>query len=192
MELDRFTLKRAQQGDRDAQEVFLRRYVGPLHSLLSRSGTESVQDSVQELLSKLLGILPRFDPGGSAKLTTWVFTVAHRWVLDQRRRKRVNVVALEDALAIADPREAADRVIEQKQTTAAVEAAIARLPDEQRRVFVLAQIHEQPLEEVAKVEGIPIGTVKSRLHRARAQLALALGPILSKMEGANHGWPRRA
>jgi DNA-directed RNA polymerase specialized sigma24 family protein len=47
-------------------------------------------------------------------------------------------------------------------------------------VFVLTQVHGQPLEAVAEVEGVPVGTLKSRLHRARAALAIALQPVLQE------------
>ena len=57
-ELDRLTLERAQRGDRAAQAAFLRRYVKPLHALLSRSGLRDVDDLTQELLSRLLTALP--------------------------------------------------------------------------------------------------------------------------------------
>ena len=192
MELDALTVQRARRGDRTAQDAFLRRYAGPMHALLTHSGIGNPEDAVQELLAKLLAVLPRFDPGGAAMLTTWVFTVAHRWLLDQRKRKHLTLVPMEHAAAIADPRPSADRLIEQRQLTEALQAAIARLPDEQRRVFLLGQVHQQPLESLSRIEGVPIGTIKSRLHRARAQLVALLGPALRNAEGGSHASPRRA
>ncbi len=192
MELDEGTVQRARRGDRAAQDVFLRRYAGPLHAVLKRSGVSHLEDAVQELLAKLLTVLPQFEPAGSATLSTWVFTISHRWLLDQRKRRHLSLVPLEEAQEVADPRPSADRLVEQKQISAALEAGIARLPAEQRRIFVLAQIHQQPLETLARVEGVPVGTIKSRLHRARAQLVALLGPALSKAEGEGHASPRRA
>ncbi|HEY0840530.1 MAG TPA: sigma factor-like helix-turn-helix DNA-binding protein, partial [Vulgatibacter sp.] len=55
-----------------------------------------------------------------------------------------------------------------------LEAALARLPDVQRRTFLLAAVHGQPLEAIAAGDGVAVGTVKSRLHRARAELATIL------------------
>src|SRR5262245_44437293 len=73
-EIDRTTLARARRGDRRALEAFLRRYVGPLHALVRRSGfgPES-EDLTQDLLAKLLRALPEFDPEGPGTLSTWVF-----------------------------------------------------------------------------------------------------------------------
>jgi RNA polymerase sigma-70 factor, ECF subfamily len=192
MELDEATVQRARRGDRAAQDAFLRRYAGPLHALLKRAGTLNTEDAVQELLAKLLTVLPRFDPTGSAMLTTWVFTVAHRWLIDQRKRRHLTLVPLEQALDIADPTPSADRMLEEKQATRLLETAIARLPDEQRRIFLLAQVHQQPLDALAAVEGVAVGTIKSRLHRARAQLVALIAPALRKLEGGSHASPRRA
>src|SRR6516225_1062080 len=136
MELDALTVQRARRGDRTAQDAFLRRYAGPMHALLTHSRIGNPEDAVQELLAKLLAVLPRFDPGGAAMLTTWVFTVAHRWLLDQRKRKHLTLVPMEHAAAIADPRPGADRVLEQKQMSHLLESVIAQLPDEQRRIFL--------------------------------------------------------
>src|SRR5215472_14035639 len=125
MELDHATIQRARRGDRAAQDAFLRRYGGPLHALLKRSGIPSTEDAVQELLAKLLSVLPRFDPRGPAVLTTWVFTVAHRWLLDQRKRRHLTLVPLDETMEVADPRPIADQLVEQRQRDAALEAAIA-------------------------------------------------------------------
>src|SRR5215813_14245351 len=143
MELDALTVQRARRGDRAAQDAFLRRYAGPMHALLTRSAIANPEDAVQELLAKLLAVLPRFDPAGAAMLTTWVFTVAHRWLLDQRKRRHLTLVPLEQALDIADRTPGGDRMLEQKQMSSLLESAIARLPDEQRRIFLLAQVHQQ-------------------------------------------------
>jgi len=192
MELDEATVQRARRGDRAAQDAFLRRYAGPLHALLRRSCVPNTEDAVQELLAKLLVVLPRFDPAGTAMLTTWVFTVAHRWLLDQRKRRHLSLVPLDEAAEVPDPLPGADRLLERKEMIAALEEAITRLPDERRRTFLLVQIHDQPIAAVAQIEGVPVGTIKSRLHRARAQLLALLGPTVWKVKGEGHASPRRA
>jgi RNA polymerase sigma-70 factor (ECF subfamily) len=192
MELEKSIVERARGGDRPAQTAFLRRYGGPLHALLKRSGVPNPDDAIQELLAKLLAVLPRFDSQGPATLSTWVFTVAHRWLLDQRKLRHLTLVPLEEALDIADPRPLPDRLLEEKQRAAALEAAIGLLPLEQRRIFALAQIHQHPLEAIAQVEGVPVGTIKSRLHRARAHLLALLHPTLSNSEGEAYASPRGA
>src|SRR5438128_1922014 len=103
-ELDAGSVQRAQQGDRSAQATFLRRYVKPLHAFLRRSGLEhDADDATQELLAKLLRVLPSFQPVGPATLTTWVFTVAHRWLVDEKRRRHLAVAPLDEGLDVASP-----------------------------------------------------------------------------------------
>lgn len=192
MELDRITVERARQGDRRAQDAFLRRYVGPLHHFVRRSAAPGEPDDlVQELLGKLLVALPKFDPEGTATLTTWVFSVAHHWVIDLRRRRHLAVAPLEDGHAVADPSPGPEAIVHEHQLGKALELALQRLPEAQRRVFLLAQVHAQSLEAIAEVEGVPVGTIKSRLHRARAAIVAELA-VREAKEGKAHAQPRRA
>lgn len=186
MELDDATLARAQRGDRDAQTAFLRRYAGPLRSLVRRLGMLDVDDQLQELFLTLLQALPRFTPEGPARLTTWVFAVAHRQILAMRRKPRLMLVPVEEGADVADAGPSLDVLLGNKRLQAALEDALGKLSDAHRRVFVLTQLHHQPMESVAEVEGVPLGTVKSRLHRARAELVVLLGPALDVPEGGRH------
>jgi RNA polymerase sigma-70 factor (ECF subfamily) len=194
--LDPLTLRRAQRGDRTAQELFLRRYVGAVHALVRRSGTPGdADDLTQELLQKLLIALPRFDPSGPAQLTTWVFTVAQRWLIDRSRRRQHTFAPLEEGAAVADVRPIQDALLAGRQLQRALEQAIATLPVDQRRVFLLAHVHQQPLKEIAEGEGVALGTVKSRIHRARVALMQLLSdaeePELEKAKANGGGHDSR-
>lgn len=186
MELDEETLARAQKGERAAQTAFLRRYAGPLRSLVRRLGSGDADDQLQELFLTLLQALPRFTPEGPARLTTWVFAVAHRQLIAGRRKARLTLVPMEEGAAVPDAGPSLDVLLGHKRLGVALEEALAKLSDAHRRVFVLTQLHHQPLESVAEVEGVPLGTIKSRLHRARAELVLLLGPALDLPEGGRH------
>lgn len=180
MELDRLTVERLRRGDRAAQDAFLYRYAPVLHGFVRRAGPPGdADDLTQELLEKLLSVVDRYSPDGPAKLTTWVFTVAHRWLLDEKKRRHLELAPLEEGLEVPDSAAGPEAALASRQLHDALEAALHELPEAQRRVFVLTQIHEQPLEAVAEVEGVPVGTLKSRLHRARATLAVALEPVLT-------------
>jgi len=181
VELDAATIRQAQRFDRAAQDAFLRRYAGVLHALVRRSAPElDPDDATQALLEKLLEVLPRFVTPGPASLTTWVFTVAHRFLIDERRKKHLAVAPLDAGLEVADDAPALDVKLLDGQLSKALEQAVTELPEAQRRVFVLTQLHGQPLEAAADTEGVPVGTVKSRLFRARATLALRLKPLLAE------------
>lgn len=184
MEGEAQLLALATQGDSRARAEVLRAVSGDYRRLVYRLGTRGAEeDDLQDLFAHLLSVLPRFRPGGAAAFGTWAHTVAHRWLLMERRRRHLAPVPLEEADAVADGRQDVERAYQDKQTHRALEAAVARLPDAQRRCFVLSQLHHQPLEAVAEAEQVPLGTVKSRLHRARAELVLALGELLDDEEG---------
>ncbi len=186
------TIERAKAGDLRAREELLRAFAGPLRSLVRRWGSSlDPEDQLQDLFAKVLRVLPRFEVGGAARLSTWIFTVAHRALLEERRRPRLTLVPLDQADDVADHR-SIHQALEQGQLRRKLEDAIAQLPEDQRRVIVLAQIHHQPLDLIAQVEGIPIGTVKSRLHRARAQLISMLASTLEEVQGDAHVVTRRA
>lgn len=158
------------------------REVGPsVASLVHRLGARrDVEDQLQEIFAHLLEVLPRFDPRGPAQLSTWVFTVTHRWLLMQRRKATLTLVPMDGGLSKPAPGADASDYVASKELHALLETELSKLPDELRRVFVLTQLHQQPMEAVAQAEGVPLGTVKSRLHRARAQLVLTLGPALDR------------
>ncbi len=175
MELDELTLARAKRGDRAAQDVFLRAYAPPMHAMVRRTSVRGEADDLtQELLGKLLAALPRFDPKGPAKLSTWVYAIAQRWLIDVNRRRHLSVAPLDAGLEIADTAPHPERILAGRQLGQELDAALQTLPEAQRRAFVLVHAQERPLEEVAAAEDVPVGTIKSRLHRARAALALQL------------------
>ncbi len=175
-------LARAQRGDAAAQGEFLRAIGPTVGSLIYRLGSRrDTEDQLHEVFAHLLQVLPRFDPSGPAQLTTWVFTVTHRWLLMQKRKATLTLVPLEGGLAQPAPGPDAQTVAEGKQLEALLEAELQRLPEDQRRTFVLTQLHHQPMEEIALAEGVALGTVKSRLHRARAQLVIRMGAALDRV-----------
>ncbi|MFO0594028.1 MAG: RNA polymerase sigma factor [Myxococcaceae bacterium] len=180
-ELDPPVVARAVDGDRLAQRQVVERYVKPLHRLVQTSlGALEADDVTQALLARVLEALPRFDPRGPATLTTWVFTVAHRFVLDHRKKAALRVVPLDEANAVPDAQPGADASARRAEWRTKLEAALGTLPDEQRRPLVLVHVFDHPLDEVAQVEGVPVGTIKSRLFRARVAMAQSLGPAFAE------------
>ncbi len=181
---DPATIALAQRGSTDAQALILRLCSGSLRGLIRRLGSPGeLEDQLQDLYLKILAALPRYRIGGPATFNTWVTAVGHHWLLDQRRRFRPRLVPLSQADAVSHAEGAADQAVEDGELRAALDRELQRLPELQRRVFVLASFHHQPLEEIARIEGVPLGTVKSRLHRARAELVLALGARLDARKG---------
>lgn len=168
----------AQQGQRAARARLLEE-VGPLlAALVRRLGLPGERDDqLQSLAAHVLTVLDRFEPSGPARFTTWLTTVATRFLLMELRKARPEWVSLEDEHA-APPAFDPSLAAQTRSLAEAVERALERLPGAQRRAFVLTAIEGLSLDEVASLEGVPLGTIKSRLSRARMALAITLGPAL--------------
>ncbi|MCC6810739.1 MAG: sigma-70 family RNA polymerase sigma factor [Deltaproteobacteria bacterium] len=182
MDPDADAIAKAQRGDRQAQTVVLEHYARALRYLVSKSGAGAeADDRMQDLYAKILDVLPRYEKDRGAALGTWIFAVAHNWLVEQRRRRRLKLVPLEHAPDLADERPSAEQKVAAAELRALLDGALLALSEEHRRVFVLAKIHGQPLEAIAIAEGVALGTVKSRLHRATAEVVLRLGPALDEV-----------
>jgi RNA polymerase sigma-70 factor (ECF subfamily) len=172
-ELDDLTLRRAQQGERAALDELVERYHPMVHALVWRmacaQGDSHVADLVQDALIRVIQNIARFDPAGPARLSTWILTVATRVVLNDRRRDATRAVRIEPA-AYVDPATAAS----ERELGVAIAAAVAELPEPQRIAFVLREYHDLDYAEIAKALDVDVGTVKSRLSRARAAVRESL------------------
>ena len=180
--LDELTLRRAQRGDERAWRDLIGRYQQPVHALVWRMmagrARHRVEDLTQETFVRVLKALPSFDPTGAATLSTWILTIATRLVLNELRRP-------ESASLEREPvgRDHADADAERRRLAAAIAGGMAKLPDAQRAVLVLREYHELDYGEIAEALELDVGTVKSRLSRARAvmreHLTQALGGRMS-------------
>jgi RNA polymerase sigma-70 factor (ECF subfamily) len=167
--LDELTLRRAQRGDQRAWRELIDRYQQPVHALIWRllagRARHRVEDLAQETFVRVLRALPKFEPGGPATLTTWILTIATRAALNELRRPEAAELEREP---IGDAR--ADAGAERARLGAAIAEGVAALPDTQRAVLVLREYHDLDYAEIADVLELDVGTVKSRLSRARAAL----------------------
>lgn len=165
-------VRRAVRGERDALRGLLERY-GPMVLGLCRALDPEPDDAYQEVWEKALRALPRFDPAGTASLSTWLYGVAHHHLVDRSRRGRVRRVEplVREPAVHADPADGIARAEEAER----LRVALLALPDAQRRAVVLHYVDGVGLAEVAAREGVPVGTVKSRLHLGRARLLALLG-----------------
>jgi RNA polymerase sigma-70 factor, ECF subfamily len=166
-ELDDLTLRRAQQGERAALDELVERYHSLVHALVWRmacaQGDSHVADLVQDSLIRVIQNIGRFDLAGPARLSTWILTITTRVVLNDRRRPPVRETKFEPVAAIDPATAAADT-----ELATSIARAVLELPDAHRIAFVLREYHDLDYSEIAKMLDIDVGTVKSRLSRARA------------------------
>jgi RNA polymerase sigma-70 factor (ECF subfamily) len=162
--------ERALLGDRAAARALIDAHGPMVYGMCRRLAPTEAEDAYQAIWEKVLRALDRFDPAGSGSLKGWIATIARRHLTDRHRRRTVRgeVVPL-DGLAAAG--RATDEVVGSRLETARLEAALARLPVEQREVLVHHHLYGVALPELAETSGVALGTLKSRLHRGRARLA---------------------
>jgi RNA polymerase sigma-70 factor (ECF subfamily) len=171
--LESAVLERCRQQDPMAFRAFVVRHERMVFALLSRmlkSGPE-VEDLAQETFVRAFRAFPSFDPNGPAKASTWLLTIAVRLALDLLKKRKLTVVEVDENIAAANTPEV---TLEQRQLGDALSAAAASLPDDQRAVLVLSDVHGLSQSEIAGALEIPENTVKTRLFRAREKMRAAM------------------
>ena len=149
---------------------YRRRVFGLAYSILRDRA--AAEDVAQEVFVKLWKALPTFD--GRAKLSTWIYAIARNAAISAVRKRRASV-SMSEPHVLAEAESATATVDRAGSDDSTLWRAVAGLPDAQREAVTLYYQDERPVEEVAAMLGLPVNTVKTHLHRARARLALALG-----------------
>ncbi len=166
-------IRKAAAGHRDSAEQLVQTFQGSLYGYILRiSGRPDVsEDVVQEAFVRVLTNLDRFDP--RFRFSTWLFTIGRRVYFNMCEKKK----PLSDSAGLETWRDVSDsgngRIDRADTTTACrdvLQAELMRLPSDQREVVVLFHQHEWPIALIAEHTGMPVGTVKSHLHRARIKL----------------------
>jgi RNA polymerase sigma-70 factor (ECF subfamily) len=175
---DRELVTAAQDGDRDALDTLLRRHYDLVHAVCRRiaGGTRDADDAAQEAMIGIVRGLPRFD--GRSSVSTWMYRIATNAALDELRRRRRRPalhVADDDGPVREDVDPVAHRRVDAVVDRLALDDALRRLPDEFRAAVVLRDVADLDYAEIADVLDVPVGTVKSRIARGRAQLVTMLG-----------------
>lgn len=180
--LDELTLRRAQRGDERAWRALVERYQVAISALLWRllagRARHRVEDLMQETFVRVLRALPSFDPNGPASLSTWILTIATRLALSELRRRETLPESEAPELACHDT---PATTIERRRLGEALARAVMQLPDGQRVVLVLREYHELEYSEIAELLELELGTVRSRLARAREAVRAELAAIAPEL-----------
>ncbi len=177
-------LRRAAAGDNEAFAELAERYSAPLYGLcFSMLGNKAdAQDCVQETFLKAYSTIANFRQ--QSAVYTWLYRIAANTCYDLlRRRQRHPERSLDQPLAtedgelyqqVASEADLPDELLDRQETIAAVREAIEALPENLKRILILRDIENLSYEDIAVLENLRSGTVKSRLFRARRQLAALL------------------
>jgi RNA polymerase sigma-70 factor (ECF subfamily) len=180
---DRSLIAAASRGAEDAYRSLVERYERPVLGLVLRIVRDRAwaEDLAQETFIKAFRALDTFQV--ERKFSSWLFKIAHNTAIDALRRKQVDTVPLEtDDPQRLDPLDrvagpdvlAPETVLRGRDLGAALGAAIAGLRPEYRGVIELRFVQGLAYEEIAEVMDLPLGTVKTHLHRARKSLVETL------------------
>jgi len=176
-ELDELMLRRAAAGDATACRLLVERYQHRVFALVSRMLASrphaTIEDIAQDTFLQVFKQLAAFDPDGPARLSTWILTIAARRSIDELRRQRPAPIAE----IVRESPNRADDAARSREIVTAIEAALAELSPELRAAFLLREYHDLEYAEIARALAIDLGTVKSRLSRARAALRERLAEV---------------
>jgi RNA polymerase sigma-70 factor (ECF subfamily) len=172
-------VRRCLAGDERAYRELIERYERQVYSVALRMVRvrEDAEDLTQETFVRMFKALDRYDP--TRPFPAWLLTIAARLSIDQLRRRRVKTQPLvrsepgsleERVVEVEDPGFGPDELLERREEAESAGALIAALPEHYRIVVVLRHQHELSYEEIAEALHLPLGTVKARIHRARALL----------------------
>jgi len=187
-DIDQQLVERVQRGDKAAFDLLVVKYQRKIFRLLSRliRDTAEIEDVAQEAFVKAYRALPNFR--GDSAFYTWLYRIAintaKNYLVSQGRRAPTSTQAdVEDAETFDDgdhlrDLNTPDSMLVTKQVAEAVNRAIDRLPEDLRTAIVLRELEGLSYEEIAESMQCPIGTVRSRIFRAREAIALELKPIL--------------
>ena len=186
-EQERQWIERSRRGDAAAFNHLVRAYERPIFNTAYRlcGSHDDAADMAQEAFVRAWNNLKSFR--GDALFSTWMHRIVTNVFLDDRKRKRARPqTSLDEALELEESRVARQfedmspgpaELAEGEERQRILTAAIATLPDAQRIMVVLYHTQGLAYEEIAEVTGLPMGTVKSRLNRARLALRDRLGPV---------------
>jgi RNA polymerase sigma-70 factor, ECF subfamily len=184
---DQQVVQLARQGRERAYRELIGRYQRPVFSLIYRMvrDREKAEDLAQDTFVKVLNAIDRYDP--KFKFSSWIFKIAHNTALDRLRRREPETLSLDGSPHARTAAETEASTItpesggenpEQyalnRELGAEIEVALGDIREEYRTAIVLWHVEGRPYDEISEIMGVPLGTVKTYIHRGRKELMLKL------------------
>jgi RNA polymerase sigma-70 factor (ECF subfamily) len=177
----------AQKGSEKAYRELLGRYQRPVFSLVYRMlrDREQAEDLAQETFVRVFNNIGRYDP--KYKFSSWIFKIATNLTIDHIRKKEVATVSIDGSryavtsdeieastITVASDDENPEELLEAKELGESIEGAIGALRPEYRTAILLRHVEGREYQEIADIMSLPLGTVKTFIHRARHELRAKL------------------
>ena len=175
IDVDQQLVERVQKGDKQAFDMLVVKYQGRVMSMVSHMVRDhhEAQDIVQEAFIKAYRALPRFR--GDSAFYTWLYRIAmntaKNYLVSKGRRPAIGGVELDEAEVVGIPKlqdiESPERQLLRDELEQVINSAIRKLPDDLRTAITLREFDGLSYEEIAQIMDCPVGTVRSRIFRAR-------------------------
>ena len=186
---DKELVRRVQQGDRRAFDLLFSRYQLKILSLVSRylRDPQDVEDVTQEAFIKAFRALPRFR--GDSAFYTWLYRIAintaKNHLVARSRRPPGTDVDVEDAefmdgAELLRESESPEAALARDELSQAIDEAIGQLPDDLKSAVTLREFDGLSYEQIAQIMDCPVGTVRSRIFRARESIDQHIAPLISR------------
>ncbi|HEY0037525.1 MAG TPA: sigma-70 family RNA polymerase sigma factor [Longimicrobium sp.] len=184
---DHELVTRAQLGSETAYRELLDRYQRPVFSIIFRMirDREQAEDLAQETFVRVFNHIGRYDP--RYKFSSWIFKIATNLTIDWIRRKELKTVSIDgsrnavtsdemeaSAITIVSEDENPEELLEAKELGEEIEQAIGKLRPEYRAAILLRHVEGREYQEIAEIMALPLGTVKTYIHRGRKELQESL------------------
>ncbi len=168
-------IRQVLEGDIESFRLIVERYERPIARMIRNiiNNRESCEDIAQDVFFTAYRKLASFDPA-RGNFSTWLFTIARNKSINALRKKRP--LSMSELPQNSDRHNPSDELAE-REFFDELDAGLEALPSAQKRAFVLAEFEELSYEDIAQIEGVRIGTIKSRINRAKKKLAKALKEI---------------
>ena len=176
-------VKRVQRGDTESFEILVRRHQNTTFNLIYRflGDYDEATDTAQEVFLSAYKSIQQFR--GDANFATWLYRIAFNHASTRRKSlsaKRQRQVALEDDAVVVDSGANPETSAEQKEIQQYVQQALNSLDGDDAQIILLRDLQDVSYHEIAQTLDVPVGTVKSRLHRARQALRISLAPYFTR------------
>lgn len=187
---DHELVARAQKGSQAAYRELLGRYQRPVFSLIYRMvrDREQAEDLSQETFVRVFNHIDRYDP--KFKFSSWIFKIATNLTIDAMRKKEPQTVSIDGSryaetsdeveattITVESGDENPEELLEAKQLGDEIERAIGKLRPEYRTAILLRHVDGREYQEIAEIMALPLGTVKTYIHRGRNELKNTLAHL---------------
>ncbi len=169
-------LQKARRGDKNAFGQLIEAYQGPVYNLAYRmlGNAGEAEEAAQEAFIRAYTRLDSYDP--AHKFSTWLLSITSNYCIDQIRKRRAVLLSIDEPLPPhpalhSDNNKGPEAQYLAQEREALVQGMLRELPDEYRQAVVLRYWYDMSYEEIAEVQKTTVSAVKSRLFRARRQLA---------------------